>query len=186
MSAIPVYTQSPINAAIANGATPKTAVAQAPQDTATPGTKSASTTTVPSSAAYVPAKPGAPAIPAPTPAAQRYAPLQPTPTVNSRDEGPPAPQPGAFPTPTEGTKSRPPPPKAGKTFQPPQTAVPWTSPPQMSMLSPRTALGSQPPSSLTSTTTTSSSAGPISLPPTELEGRRQSLEHPPGKEPFQN
>jgi len=187
MSGIPVYTQSPINAAKPSGVTPQTA-APATQTTAyAPSSNTATTTATPAyTSGYPAAQPGAPAVPAPTAAAQRYAPPQPTPTRKTED-GPAAPQPGAFPTPSNGLKSNlPPPPKAGEIYHPPQitpapsAAVSQPYPPQMAIPPPTTAYGAQPPTSSTSTTTTPSSAYPVSLAVDHQSAPRRSLEHPPG------
>ena len=113
MSGIPVYTQSPINASLASGATPHTAApAPAPSShvSSAPAPATAAATSISS---YPSARPGAPAVPAPTGAAQRYAPVQATRTIQSEPEGPPAPQPGAAPIPTSRS-TLPPPPKAGE------------------------------------------------------------------------
>ncbi len=121
-------------------------------------------------------------MPAPTAAAQRYAPLQPTPTTNT-DSEPPAPQPGALPTPLNRS-TVPPPPKAGEIYQPQQTAAPTQTtaqgfPPQMAHPPPTATYGSQPPKSSTSTTSAPSGPYPVAIPSTE-PGPRRSLEHPPG------
>jgi hypothetical protein len=184
MSGIPVYTQSPINAAMADGTGPRTAAAVPTQGTQSgPNTNTATTTAIPSSASSYPAaRPGAPALPAPTSAAQRYAPMQPTLTTRLEEQGPPLPQPGAVPTPPNSMRSNlPPPPKAGEKFiPPPQTAMPQPYPPQMSILPPTNAYHGPPPSLSTSTTTTSSSPYPAALPSDNCHTPRRILEHPPG------
>ncbi|KAE8451249.1 hypothetical protein EG329_004413 [Mollisiaceae sp. DMI_Dod_QoI] len=179
MKGIPVYTQSPINAAKASGTTPQTTAPQA-QTSSGPNAASSTTTAAPTSS-YPPAQPGAAAVPAPTAAAQRYAPVQPTPTTKTDTDSPAPPQPGAVPTPL-GTSTIPPP-KVGETYHPPQqTAAPTQPlaqpyPPQMSIPPPTSAYGAQPPRSSTTTTTTPLGSYPASIP--EAEARR-SLEHPPG------
>ncbi|TVY73590.1 hypothetical protein LSUE1_G008478 [Lachnellula suecica] len=188
MSGIPVYTQSPINTASkASGVTPQTAAPQAESSSAAPNYAPAtatSTSTTTSTSAYPPARPGAPAVPAPTGiAAQRYAPLQPTKTTSSEAEGPPAPQAGAAPTPF--TRNLPPPPKAGEIFHPEQTPAPrqpnsMPYPPQMGIPPPTTSFGGQPPSSSTYTSNTASSSYPVQIPSTESGAPRRSIEHPPG------
>jgi len=175
MSGIPIYTQSPINASKASGPTPQTqsAAAQPPQS-------ENATQTVASTSSYPPAKPGQAAVPAPTGStAQRYTPLQPTPTTkNTSYEHPPAPQPGARPVPTA---SLPPPPKAGEIYHSPQitavaASVAPSHPAQMSIPPPPTGLV---PSS-TSTSTTASHAYPVPVSSFENGAPRKSLEHPPG------
>ena len=189
MSGIPVYTSSPINAA-------KKPTAVTPQTTALPPSQvsggsttlnpTPSTMTSMSKASYQPAQPGTPAFPAPTgAAAQRYAPLQPTPTTkHDTDNGPPPPQPGPVAT----MSSIPPPPKSGEKYHPPpqQTSapkplgsLPQPYPPQMAIPPPSEALGGQPHRS-TPTTNASSFAHPVSLPFSTDEAPRRSLEHPPG------
>jgi len=182
MSGIPVYTNSPINAAKASGPTSQTAAPPTQSTPVAPSSNVATTTATPSStSSYPAAQPGAPAVPAPTAAVKRYAPVQPTPTVKT-DDGPPAPQPGAFPTPTQSLRSNlPPPPKAGETFNPPpQTTTAQTYPPQMSIPPPTTAYGAQQPASSTSTTNAPSSSYPVPLPSEDYGAPRRSLEHPPG------
>lgn len=186
MSGIPVYTQSPINAASkASGVTPQTAAPQADVSPVAPNPNPVpSTTTTTTTPTYPPARPGAAAFPAPTgTAAQRYAPVQPTKTTSSVADGPPPPQPGALPN--SLNRHIPPPPKAGETFRPEQTSTPQprTSqpyPPQMGISPPTAAFGGLPPSSSTSTSNTASSSYPVQIPSTEYGGPRKSLEHPPG------
>lgn len=177
MSGIPVYTSSPIKASKASGTTPQTAAPGTQSSPIAPNPTSVATAT----SSYPPAKPGAAAMPAPTAAAQRYAPLQPTPTIKT-DTEPPAPQPGAVPTPLNRS-TVPPPPKAGETYQPQRTAAPTQPtaqpfPPQMAY-PPTTTYGSQPPKSSTSTTNAPSAPYPVAISSTEASPRR-SLEHPPG------
>ncbi|KAI6712202.1 hypothetical protein PZA11_002244 [Diplocarpon coronariae] len=164
MSAIPVYTSSPIKASKASGITPQTAGSQ-------------SLPLAPST--YPPARPGASAMPAPTAAAQRYAPLQPTPTTKTEDIGPPAPQPGAIPTPNSAIL---PPPKAGETYQPQPTTAPaqQNCPPQMALAPPTISHGYQTPKLSTSMANAASVPCPVSLPSAADDSRRGSLEHPPG------
>ncbi len=186
MSGIPVYTQSPINVATADGTGPRTAAAAPTKGIKNgPSTNTAMTTAIPSSTSSYPvAQPVAPAIPGPTSADQRYAPMQPTRTTNIGDEGPPAPQPGAVPgQPISLRNNIPPPPKAGEKLNPPppQTAMPQPYPPQMSIPPPTTACGTQRPSSSSRTTTTPSLPYPVTLPSDDYEARRRSLEHPPGE-----
>jgi hypothetical protein len=180
MSGIPVYTQSPIRAAAKpSGVTRQTTAPDAQFSPSGPNPAPPTTTTA-STSSYPSAQPGA-AAPAPTTAAQRYAPLQPTPTKQTEPAGPPAPQPGAFPRPlNRGTM--PPPPKVGETYHPPQhTAAPTEPyPPQMAFPPPTGAIGTHPPTSSTRTTNTPPSPYPVSIPPTEFGGPRRSMEHPPG------
>jgi hypothetical protein len=183
MSGIPVYTQSPINASKATGTTPQTAAPQGQTSPSAPKPAPAQTTTS-STSSYPPARPGA-TVPAPTTAAQRYVPHQPTPTTHGQaKEGPPPPQPGAVPIPPHRNQI-PPPPKAGESYHAPQqTAAPASGvrqhPPQMSIPAPSNTYGAQPPHSSTSTTNTASASYPVAIPAAEYEGPRRSLEHPPG------
>ncbi|KAI0486865.1 hypothetical protein F4859DRAFT_316414 [Xylaria cf. heliscus] len=135
MAPIPVYTNSPITAAKADGVTPKTASSDAPCKTPCKTDKASSSSSSPTSG-YTPststststyaasaAQPGAaPSLPAPTgPArAQPYAPVQPTPTTSIASGCPAPPQPGSVPV-----SSLPPPPRAGERYQlPAQTPAP--------------------------------------------------------------
>jgi hypothetical protein len=182
MSGIPVYTQSPINASKATGTTPQTTAPQGQTSPSAPNPAPTQTTTS-STSPYPPARPGA-TVPAPTAAAQRYVPLQPTPTTKTEVEGPPPPQPGAVPMPPHRSQI-PPPPKAGESYHPPQqTAAPASGvrqyPPQMSIPAPSNTYGGQPPHSSTSTTNTASASYPVAIPAAEYEAPRRSLEHPPG------
>jgi hypothetical protein len=108
--------------------------------------------------------------------------VQPTPTTKTQDYGPPAPQPGAVPTPSKAMNCNlPPPPKAGETYHPPpQTTGPQPYPPQMSIPPPTNAYGAQPPSSSTSTSTAPSTSYPVPVQSEEYGAPRRSLEHPPG------
>lgn len=179
MTGIPVYTQ--VNATKASGTTPQTTAAQ-PQTASCPN-PAPSTTAAPSTSSYPPAHPGAGAVPAPTAAAQRYAPVQPTPTTKTDTDSPAAPRPGPVPTPL-GSSSIPPPPKVGETYHPPQQTVAPIQPlaqlypPQMSIPPPTSAYGVQLPHSSTTTTTTPLGSYPASIP--EAGAQRCSLEHPPG------
>ncbi|KAG4432269.1 hypothetical protein IFR05_012252 [Cadophora sp. M221] len=181
MSGIPVYTSSPIKASKPSGTTPQTAAPGSQSSHLAPNSTPAVATAFASSS-YPQAQPGPEAFPAPTSAAQqRYAPLQPTPTTKT-GSGPPAPQPGAVPTPLNKSTA-PHPPKAGEGYHPQQTGAPTQQstrpyPPQMSYPPPVTC-GSQPPSSSTSTTNTPSMLYPIAI-PSAKGGPRRSLEHPPG------
>lgn len=179
MSGIPIYTSSPINASKASGTTPQTAAPGTQTTPFTPNPAPATTTASSSTSSYPAAQRGA-AAPAPTGAAQRYAPVQPTPTTKTDIGGPPAPQPGAVPTPLSRS-TIPPPPKAGETYHPP--APPSMSqpyPPQMSIPPPTSAYGAQHPTSSTSSSTTRSSAYPAPIPNADYGAPRRSLEHPPG------
>ncbi|PVH86798.1 hypothetical protein DL98DRAFT_285473 [Cadophora sp. DSE1049] len=184
MSGIPVYTSSPIKASKPTGTTPQTANPGLQHSLLAPNPSSATTTTASTStSSYPPAQPGTAAFPAPTSAAQqRYAPVQPTPTTKT-DSEPPAPQPGAVPTPMNRSAVRPPP-KAGESYHPQQTGAPepsstYSYPPQMSYAPPTTTYGSQTPSSSTSTANAPSLPYPVAVPSAE-GGPRRSLEHPPG------
>ncbi|KAI1742567.1 hypothetical protein F4680DRAFT_446130 [Xylaria scruposa] len=136
MAPIPVYTNSPITAAKADGITPKTASSSdvscktnkasssSPTSAYTPSTSTSTSTSTPTSTStYAAAQPGAvPSLPAPTgPAiAQPYSAVQPTPTTSIASASPAPPQPGSVPV-----SSLPPPPKAGERYQlPVQTPAP--------------------------------------------------------------
>lgn len=181
MSGIPVYTESPINTVKASGVTPQTASSNPQAPSSTPNNTSATTTAVATATSSYPAANPAAAASAPTPATQRYAPMQPTPTAQVQDMGPPAPQPGAFPIPLNKSHL-PPPPKAGETYNPLQnpTMSAQTYPPQMAIPPPTRAIGAHPPSSSTSTTYQPSTSYPVPISSAEYGGTRQSLEHPPG------
>ncbi|KAH8663513.1 hypothetical protein BGZ60DRAFT_432665 [Tricladium varicosporioides] len=188
MSGIPVYTQSPINAASKPTAvTPQTAAPISQTQDPSYGPKSTeATTTLTSTSTYPSAQPGTSAFPTPTrSASQRYAPLQPTPTTQGNNEGPPLPQPGAVPTPLSRS-NLPPPPKVGEKYQPAAAiqsanSIPQPYPPQMLIPPPMTGtFGGQPPASSTSTSNTPSSAYPVQLPSSDDGSQRRSLEHPPG------
>ena len=179
MSGIPIYTTSPINASKASGTSPQTATPGRETTPLAPNPAPASTTVASSTSSYPPAKPGA-AAPAPTGAAQRYAPVQPTPTTKTDNQGPPAPQPGAVPTPLSRSNILPPP-KAGDTYHPPApSSMPQPFPPQMSIQLPASAYGAQPPTSSTSTSTAPGSAYPAPTSNADYGAPRRSLEHPPG------
>lgn len=154
MPPIPIYAHSPINAAAkADGVTPKTA--DNSHDT-TPS-KAPPTTTTTEKIPYPAAQPGAPAIPAPTGTSsiqqQHYIPPpQPTRTQPLGYQGPPPPQPNAFPVPSfaaagpppaaSTTTSLPPPPKAGESAAATTTTnaqQPAYYPPQMSIPAPAAA-----------------------------------------------
>ena len=174
MPPIPIYSKSPINAAKADGVTPQTAAVeeQNPSDL-----KPAPISTEDQPQQYPAARPGAvPSLPAPTGAvqAQRYAPVQPTPTQPLGDQGPPPPQPGAVPIAPGAKSTLPPPPKAGEAYHPPvQTSAPQPAasvpyPPQMGMAAPTVASSQRG----TSTAFVSQFSRPV-----EVGG---GLEHPPG------
>lgn len=115
-------------------------------------------------------------MPAPTSAAQHYAPVQPTSTAKTDLDIPPPPQSGPVPTPLASSRKIPPPPKASEKSQAPQQPYP----PRMSIPPPTAAYGAQPPASSSSMATTSSSAYPVNLPTAWNGAPRRSLEHPPG------
>ncbi|KAI8963973.1 hypothetical protein F5Y11DRAFT_318006 [Daldinia sp. FL1419] len=169
MAPIPVYTDSPINAAKASGVTPQTAP---PSSTAKPTTTTSSPTS--SSQAYPPAQPGAvPSLPTVTAEASQ-AHVSPQPTQVANHDGPPAPQPGAVPVPSGVTKTNiPPPPKAGEK----PASIPY--PQQMSIPPPTTPYPSQQQGTSTAPVPTSvyGDQGPIALSGPPIH---HSLEHPPG------
>lgn len=186
MPPINLYTNSAINAAKASSVTPQEASDFQQDDPLTAENKLPPPTTNNYISPYPVARPGAPPVPAPTAAAQRYAPpsVQPTPTATF-DAIPPPPQPGSFPTPlnpsTRPKSNIPPPPKAGEKFvQPPRTEnIPASQhsqryPSQMYMPPPTTVYGPQPPPSMTSTTTTPSTLYPVSIHTEGPPGYRQN------------
>lgn len=179
MSGIPVYTQSPINTATKpSGITPQTASSDQPSRTTGPASVEAFPTAIPTSL-YPSAQPGS-RPPAPTGVAQNYTPLQPTATTSAQHTGPPAPQPGAFPTPNK--TAVPPPPRVGEKYEPPAAPQPSNAPsylpPQMNLPAPTQAIGSH--AQPTSTTNAPSFSHPVGLPAQESSEGRKSLEHPPG------
>lgn len=195
MTGIPVYTQSPITAAKAEGITPKTASAPAQTPLSAPATNPATATaTASTSSPYPKAQPGQQPVPAPTNAlghptgpAQNYTPSPATPTKTKSDEGPPAPQPGAVPLPPGGiTSNMPPPPKVGEKYVTPvvQKAPSPPFPIQIGYSSPNVTY--QQPTSSTVSASTPSQSYPVPLPTTQSLGlsgesiTRSSLEHPPG------
>ncbi|KAF2212414.1 hypothetical protein CERZMDRAFT_97687 [Cercospora zeae-maydis SCOH1-5] len=161
----------------------------------------ASTTQQQQPPSYLPAQPGAPAIPAPTGAVHtpnRYQPPQPTRTTDSTSNvGPPPPQPGAVPLPPSQQQSAPvanipPPPKAGEAAkflehhqqqQQPSPAV-TTMPPQMAMSLPEQNYA---PTHTTNTQTPKRAGGGNSAPTTlnfgavtPIAGGIAPASHPPG------
>ncbi|KAI0402635.1 hypothetical protein F4802DRAFT_347367 [Xylaria palmicola] len=186
MAPIPVYANSPITAAKADGVTPKTAsiddACDAYRAASSPPT---STTYTPSTHAAIDAQPGAvPSLPKPTGAAvaQPCPPLQPTPTTTIPSAGPASPQPGSAPV-----SSIPPPPQANERYQPsvqtpapPVTTTPY--PHQMNIPAPAAPQPSQ--QRGTSTTMTAPSlpyGNQIPSATTGIDGSgAQGLSHPPG------
>ena len=179
MPPIPIYSQSPINAAKPSGVTPQTA---APGSSEKEGrSQPATTTAAVSQDAYPPARPGAvPSLPAPTGTtqSQRYAPVQPTPTVNLENTGPAPPQPGAVPTlPGRLPSGIPPPPRAGESYHPPEvTQAPQAPyPAQMSIPAPTI------PHVHGGTSTATAGRYSQAAQPTTLgAGSGNQLNHPPG------
>lgn len=193
MPPIPVFTQSPVNAAKAGGATPSTAeVANA---RSAPKGQEATTTIAPpptGTSAYPAPQPGArppgpSEAPTPMPTAThtttvhaRYAPAAVTSGATSGGEmSPPPPQPGAVPTPP-GRTSLPPPPKAGeskasdasKAVEASTGPHPTTMPPQMAI---------PPPAGPPYTRGTSAAAAPTGPRPTTLFAGGAGS--PPGNNP---
>ena len=189
MSAIPIHTESPISPAKATAITPQTAYNPNPTSTQTQASITAAPT---SNNGYPAAYPGQIA---PTP-------TQPVSLPTSQD--PPAPRPGAIPTPSVAAPSGhtrgpgiPPPPKVGEKPQPPSyyalsqanptpsPSVAHAYPQQMGIPSPGPTYGI-PPASTTSTTQTPSFSTPASLLPdsqpaaSTTRSRANTLEHPPG------
>ncbi|KAI0448073.1 hypothetical protein F4803DRAFT_545594 [Xylaria telfairii] len=184
MAPIPVYANSPITAAKADGITPKTASSS---DTPCKADKASlpSPTSAHTPSTYVAARPGAaPSLPAPSgPArAQHYSPMQPTPTTSIANASPAPPQPGSVPI-----SSLPPPPKAGERYQPPtQTAAPPAAtiryPHQMAIPAPTVPQPSQQRGTSTTPMASSSPYG-VQMPFTTIGigGRNaQSFSHPAG------
>ncbi|KAK0113157.1 hypothetical protein ONS95_014856 [Cadophora gregata] len=182
MSGIPVYTSSPIKASKPTATTPQTVNPEALHSPLVPNPASATTTASVSSTSCPPARTDMKAFPTPTSAAQPlYAPIRPTPTAKT-DSEPPAPQPGAIPTPFEKS-AVPPPPKLGENYHPQQTEAPapsstYSYPPQMAYSPPTTTYDPQTSSSSTSAANIPSVPCPVAIPPGE--SLRRSLEHPPG------
>ncbi|KAI0460391.1 hypothetical protein F5B21DRAFT_5981 [Xylaria acuta] len=196
MAPIPVYTNSPITAAKADGVTPKTASSDAPCKTnkAAAAAAASSSSSSPSSpsptSAYTPstyatAQPGAaPSLPAPTgPArAQPSSPVRPTPTTSIASASPAPPQPGSVPV-----SSLPPPPKAGERYRlPTQTPAPPAAtiryPHQMAIPAPTAP---QPLQQRGTSTTAMASSSPYgtqrALTTTDIGGNdAQSFSHPAG------
>ncbi|KAN0114885.1 hypothetical protein V8E51_004429 [Hyaloscypha variabilis] len=173
MSGIPVYTQSPINAAKASGITPQTTTPQGQNSSSNPIPAATTTSASSSSSTYSPAQPGVVSLPGPTTAPQ-LPPLHPTPTTRETTDSPPQPQPGGLPTPAS-RRTIPPPPKAGELYRPQETGVP----PYQMEIPPLAEQGVQPPRSSTSTTTTATVSYPVAIPSAEFGIPRRSLEHPP-------
>ncbi|SPN98351.1 uncharacterized protein DNG_01397 [Cephalotrichum gorgonifer] len=127
MAPIPIFTKSPINAAKAEGVTPKTV--DVPGSRGAPNRPDAATTTAPpptNTAQYPAPQPGArPSPPNPTPTtthiATAYSQYTPATATAGFAPGagmsPPPPQPGAVPTPPSRT-AIPPPPRAGESISP--------------------------------------------------------------------
>ncbi|KFY64128.1 hypothetical protein V497_01830 [Pseudogymnoascus sp. VKM F-4516 (FW-969)] len=183
MSGIPVYTQSPITAAKADGVTPQTAGPETSTKSSAPASKPATTTAVPSTTSPYAPQPGQPAVPAPTgslgPSTGPANNYTPSPTTKTADQGPPAPQPGAVPTAPGRAKSPlPPPPKVGEKYTPPEPAPQTTSPPYPPQM------GFAPPANQYQPTATASQPSgnyPTTLPVQgQGQAQRRSFEHPPG------
>lgn len=166
MPPIPIYSNSPINAAKAAGISPQTTekeqtVQSAPSDSTSPST------TV-TSQGYPPAQPGAsPFLPAPTgfsSAQGQYPPPQPTATQPlPGSQGPPPPQPGAFPVPPGGG-----PPTATATSTSTALPPPVSYPPQMHI---------PPPSAAASAGVQAAQRGTSTAP---FVAAPSPMEHPPG------
>ncbi|KAF4468316.1 hypothetical protein FALBO_4799 [Fusarium albosuccineum] len=175
MPPVPIYTASPITAAKPSGITPQTARPEDPEASAGAPQSADSITS-----AYPAAQPGArPSMPAPTGAPQPSANIQPTPTRTAVDVSPPAPQPGAVPTPPSGGHL-PPPPKAGETQHNAQTqATEVPMPPQMSYAPPG---GSEFAARRSSTTTAPGPSPMAALGSTPVQAGRSgdNFSHPPG------
>lgn len=202
MAPIPIFTQSPVNAAKADGVTPETA--KLPNPHSTPKRPEATTTTAPPPTCALP-------YPAPQPGARPAGPIEtPTPTathittVNARhtpvaattgtasqgEASPPPPQPGAVPIPPSRT-ALPPPPKAteSKGRDPGKAGPSWVEsspkamPPQMAMeppTTPHSQRGTSTVAGLTGPRPTSLSeigtgAGPASNPQGYQQGLHQHL-----------
>ncbi len=178
MSGIPIYTSCPINASKVSGATTQTAAPGTQTNSLVPKPVPATQTASSSTISYPSAQPGA-ALPAPTGSVQRHTPVQPRPTTKTDNEGPPPPQPGAFPVPPR-TSNIAPPPKARESYRSPTNSKPQPYPAQMLIPPPRSSIGAQPPTSSTGTSITASSAYPATIPAAEYAATRRSIEHPPG------
>lgn len=189
MPPIPIYANSPINAAKADGVTPQTAANGHGQPT---NNSNPPPTTTQQANAYPPAQPGAsPAVPAPTGTAsisQLHQPVQPTPTLPlAESPGPPPPQPGAVPLPPFSTSVNhggaviPPPPKAtGTATTASTTTAPPPYPAQMNIPPPTgTSTGALPQSVQRGTATTTTFSG-LSTGAGGFVPGPSPLEHPPG------
>ena len=171
MAPIPVYTNSPITAAKADGVTPKTASGRTGGITSTPTPTS---TYTPST--YPAAQPGAaPPLPTATGAASNST-LQPIPTTSIASASPAPPQPGSVPI-----SGVPPPPKAGERYQPPtQTPAPaMPYPRQMAIPSPAMPHSQQQRGTSTATVASSSSSLYETRLPSTSTGA-ENLSHPAG------
>ena len=178
MCGIIVHTQDPIHPTKAEAIFPQMANQVSPE---APSRSPISNASMPQR--YAPARPGA-VIPTPTSTVD--------PSLNN---GPPPPQPGAFPVAnpplTTAKPSLPPPPKVGEKPQAPEYYTPVQSqhaqqqryPAQLSHPSLGSGITGLPPASTTSTTTTPSflpTVPPTKLPEAAEDPRHASLEHPPG------
>ena len=138
MPPIPVHIDDPITPKKAEGVTPQTA-----DQAAALRENIATTTAQDQSPAYPPARPGAAAVPAPTPYVPRPQAAPTTTTQASLEQnGPPPPRPGAVPIPpsqqvpmTPTASTLPPPPKPGEVAQQRQTSM--SMPSQLNVPSPQ-------------------------------------------------
>lgn len=173
MPPIPIYTQSPINPAKADGVTPQTAEASEENDGPQPATTTA-TSSRRQSGGYPAAQPGAvPSLPAvtPAPSSQQYAPIQPTPTSNLAYQGPPPPQPGAVPV------------APGATFQaatsgPPPATV--TAPARLPGHSPAATSGYPPQMSIPAPAVPQAQRGTSTAFVSPYSAAQPDVSHPPG------
>lgn len=180
MPPVTIHSSSPINAAKAQGASPKTDKPEVPPAQGVPTYLKAQDHIPTSAQPYPPPQPGGrPAIPTQTSTTQASPPPPPTRTQNQYDTGPPPPQPGAVPAYPEkatGTWS----PGPGQTYQPPQpTPAPTTSAPyptQMSVPSPVTSYSTQIGSGTSTSTPHHARHAPVDLGRTSVDGYSQ----PPG------
>lgn len=175
MSGIPVYTASPINPSKAFGVTPQTSnINSNPGGPAT----TPATTTATATSPYPPAQLQAAAFPGPTRSAQQqYAPLNPTSATKTTADGPPPPQPGAFPV---ARNAVPPPPKVGEKYEPTNPPLSQSMPqPYQTSTPPYTAFRGQPVASTTTTASIPRGLYPVPI-AAEYGAPRQSFEHPPG------
>ncbi|KAL2753367.1 hypothetical protein ACRALDRAFT_1077542 [Sodiomyces alcalophilus JCM 7366] len=174
MPPVRIHSSSPINAAKAQGTSPKTDTPEARPAQAAPSNTRGQDIFPTSSQPYPPPQPGArPAAPTQTGTTQASpTPPPPTRTQKQDDTGPPPPQPGAVPT-LPG-------PRPGQTYQPPQPTPASTAstpfPAQMSVPSPTTSYSAQIGSGTSTSIPHLAGPAPVNLGSTSAN----NYSHPPG------